>query len=299
MPLKRLLTAGLIGVLTLTATPAFAAIAPNTVALGSRGADVGLAQRLLTYRGYPVAVTERIGPTTEGLIEAFQRANGLAADGVVGAGTWRRLYPTLRQGDSNKAVEALQIALYEKHGYDIPATGFFGAMTAAAVRDFQGHMGLSADGIVGPQTWDALAGHFQSMPASGPGFFRYNTINPDGHYGTSNAITTLKAVAADWARLGYPALGIGDVSFPHGGAIPGHASHRRGVDVDIRAFRYDGAKMPVNYYDSAYSRRLTQALVDKLLATGEVEVIFFNDPNVRGVTYWPNHDEHLHVRFYR
>ena len=34
-------------------------------------------------------------------------------------------------------------------------------------------------------------------------------------------------------------IAIGDVSFEHGGAMPGHETHARGLDVDIRIMRRD------------------------------------------------------------
>ena len=34
------------------------------------------------------------GPKTEAAVIAFQKANGLTADGIVGDGTWNKLFPT-------------------------------------------------------------------------------------------------------------------------------------------------------------------------------------------------------------
>jgi hypothetical protein len=41
-------------------------------------------------------------------------------------------------------------------GYQIPVDGGFGRATTAAVKSFQTQHGLTADGIIGPETWQAL-----------------------------------------------------------------------------------------------------------------------------------------------
>jgi peptidoglycan hydrolase-like protein with peptidoglycan-binding domain len=64
-------------------------------------------------------------------------------------------WPLVRQGDSGARVEILQGLLRER-GQDIVVDGDFGAQTDAAVRVFQGSRGLTVDGIVGPNTWQAL-----------------------------------------------------------------------------------------------------------------------------------------------
>ena len=53
-------------------------------------------------------------------------------------------------------------------------------------------------------------------------------------------------------------------------------------------------------YFPDYSQLLTQKLVNAIRANGilKVEYIFFNDPTIEGVRYWPNHNNHLHIRFY-
>lgn len=62
----------------------------------------------------------------------------------------------VRQGDSGEAVKIVQ-GLCIAHGCEIAVDGIFGAQTHYAVQSCQsGH--VTADGVVGPQTWPVLLG---------------------------------------------------------------------------------------------------------------------------------------------
>jgi len=63
---------------------------PN-LRLGSSGLAVAEAQKLLTAAGHRAAADGRFGLGTHAAVVAFQRARGLAVDGVIGPGTWRAL----------------------------------------------------------------------------------------------------------------------------------------------------------------------------------------------------------------
>jgi hypothetical protein len=58
--------------------------------------------------------------------------------------------PTLRRGDTGPLVIVVQTKL------GVETAGTFGSKTEAAVRVFQGGLGIVPDGIVGPTTWAAL-----------------------------------------------------------------------------------------------------------------------------------------------
>jgi peptidoglycan hydrolase-like protein with peptidoglycan-binding domain len=68
--------------------------------------------------------------------------------------------PTIGKGDEGAAVMSVQTSL------GVIADGDFGSITDGAVRGFQAAAGLSADGVVGPKTWDALD-DLDSRKASG------------------------------------------------------------------------------------------------------------------------------------
>ncbi|MEM7771767.1 MAG: peptidoglycan-binding protein [Cyanobacteria bacterium P01_A01_bin.37] len=63
---------------------------------------------------------------------------------------------TLQREDSGDAVSALQRRLVELGFYSGPVSGFFGELTETAVKNFQASQGLTADGVVGGSTTDAL-----------------------------------------------------------------------------------------------------------------------------------------------
>lgn len=68
------------------------------------------------------------------------------------------MLPTLREGAKGNITKLLQEKLvslgYNTNGVD----GIFGGGTTNAVRNFQRNRGLSADGIVGKNTWKKLLG---------------------------------------------------------------------------------------------------------------------------------------------
>ena len=125
---------------------------------------------------------------TEAAVRKFQEIFGLTQDGIVGKSTWyyiRRIYNgvkrlneidsegvtveeitqqypgVLREGDTGNPVQNLQYYInYLSAFYEtippLSIDGVFGEATRAAVIDVQNTFGLTADGIVGEQTWDAL-----------------------------------------------------------------------------------------------------------------------------------------------
>ena len=145
------------------------------------------------------------------------------------------------------------------------------------------------------------------LPASGAGYYTYDPRTqrePGGlatRWGTARLVREMVDLGEWWSRTrpGAGPLGIGDLSRPDGGRIDGHASHQNGLDVDIRLPRRDRARGPAN--PSNYDRALTQAVVDRLVARGASLILIGHSLDLRGpagvVVRWPNHDDHLHVRF--
>ena len=137
---------------------------------GCTGDAVKTLQDKLNALGYNSGSVDGIfGAKTYAAVTAFQKANGLGVDGIVGKLTWAKLYdatpvnvtpvttqPMLRTGSRGDAVRKLQELLNAK-GYTCGSVdGIFGSKTYAAVLAFQKANGLGADGIVGSLTWGKL-----------------------------------------------------------------------------------------------------------------------------------------------
>ncbi len=145
---------------------------------------------LFTSRVPSVKIDSFFGSGTKAAVIAFQRLGGLTPDGIVGKATWDTLvdayedtlaveapeqqllgpYPgtALRIGSTGEAVKRVQSALNAVNQSNgtlttLTVDGIYGSATAEAVRTFQRQTGLSADGVAGPQTWNALNASLSSL----------------------------------------------------------------------------------------------------------------------------------------
>lgn len=162
--------------------------------VGSRGPSVVQAQVMLNrigqnYPSIPRVATDGIfGQQTEAAVRRFQEIFNLTVDSIIGEATWYqlvRLYVgvtnlaelesqgqtfyainwqapnNLQSGSRGQKVSQLQYMLNVMAEYvpSIPSVavdGIFGPRTQEAVIAFQRFAGLPEDGLVGPQTWNAL-----------------------------------------------------------------------------------------------------------------------------------------------
>ena len=169
---------------------------------GSTGAAVVTVKTMLNRvsQSYPAIpklwpVTRVFDRETEEAVRVFQSTFDLAVDGVVGKATWYKLvylyvglnrlselvslgqqfqsfsfqYPgLLRQGDRGSDVSVLQYMLALVAEFDpvltvIQVDGVYGARTAQAVREYQRSRKLTADGVVGEETWYSIYGDFTGI----------------------------------------------------------------------------------------------------------------------------------------
>jgi peptidoglycan/xylan/chitin deacetylase (PgdA/CDA1 family) len=123
--------------------------------------------------------------------------------------------PTLRLGDTGSCVRVLQQALMAK-GYSVGvwgADGDFGNATYLAVRRFQAdYVGVTIDGVVGPQTWRTIVyGGTRYSRSTGPNRTSRVVLSYD------DCPTSLAAFQS--TVLGAEGLGISLVLFPTGQCI--------------------------------------------------------------------------------
>jgi murein L,D-transpeptidase YcbB/YkuD len=132
-----------------------------TIQEGATGPTVSWLQYKLTKRTLDWNQIDGIfGKITKTAVEQFQSYSGLAVDGIVGPNTWAALDgdspepPTLAEGSQGPVVTSLQTALNELGANPVLAVdGIFGPLTATAVKAWQHEGGITADGVVGLQTW--------------------------------------------------------------------------------------------------------------------------------------------------
>ena len=143
--------------------------------LNSKGTDVRNLQQDLTTLGYYWAeITGNFGAKTETAVKRFQEENGLTPDGVAGTKTLNAIASavarkggtsassssagtTLKLNSQGTKVSQLQTDLKQLGYYYAEITGNFGSKTEAAVKAFQKAKGLTADGVAGTRTLDAIA----------------------------------------------------------------------------------------------------------------------------------------------
>ena len=175
----------------------------GTLRKGSRGDAVRALQQKLISLGYLSGSADGIfGDSTTRAVMAFQTAQSLSADGAAGSATIAALnrayqggatgggtvtapadiskdqitilpgeqpssYPMIKYGAEGDAVERLQTRLKELGYFDGTVGGNFGTITRSAVMAFQAAASLTADGIVGSDTWAALyASNAPSAPST-------------------------------------------------------------------------------------------------------------------------------------
>lgn len=128
---------------------------------GDKGDEISNLQKALEdleYYEYS-KITGYYGPITTTAVERFQRTNDLIEDGIAGPVTLGLLYSgdakyfCIYPGDRGDDVIELQTRLSELGYYTYgKITGYFGTITTTALKEFQAHNGLSADGKAGKLT---------------------------------------------------------------------------------------------------------------------------------------------------
>ena len=137
--------------------------------LGSRSQAVKKLQQDLKQLNYFVGnPTGYFGPITKDTVIKFQRDKGLKADGIAGPTTLAAIQKSsqtsgiggenfiLRLGSKGSEVKSLQKRLKRLGYFKGQTTGYFGPYTRDVVIRFQKDRGVTADGIVGAKTQQAI-----------------------------------------------------------------------------------------------------------------------------------------------
>ena len=151
-----------------------------TLKQGAKGIEVKKVQQRLKELGYyTYGIDSDYGYRTVAAVKAFQKKNGLNADGVCGESTLKKLNSssaipanektdkeetkeepkddgTLKKGSKGTAVKELQKRLKELGYYTYGIDGDYGDRTVTAVKNFQKKNGLTADGVCGDSTLKKL-----------------------------------------------------------------------------------------------------------------------------------------------
>jgi len=138
------------------------------------------------------------------------------------------------------------------------------------------------------------------LPRSGPGYRTYG--EPQKQFGTEQTVSRLRHIGEIWSKQQRTPIQFGRISKRGGGTLGGHTSHKRGIDVDIRPVRADGAALPTTWKDRNYDRRSTLELLRTIRRLYPDTIILFNDPEAirQGLSKrWSKHDDHVHLRFRR
>lgn len=130
------------------------------------------------------------------------------------------------------------------------------------------------------------------------GYYVYGTPGAGAaHFAHPRMMTLLLAVEWEWAATDSRKFGVGNISLADGVKFD-HASHLKGLEVDIRPVRNDGRQAPVTYHDEAYDLVATERLIAifRRQVSGQLK-IFFNDNRIPAVFPLTRHDNHFHVQF--
>jgi len=182
-----------------------------TMRLNNTGEPVGQLQTMLQNLGYYTGtITKRYDMATRAAVTAFQKKNGLKADGVAGAETRSLLESgaglpsdatpaptatptpkptkepvyttpksTVKNGSNGADARSVQTRLKDLGYYQGKVDGKFGRASVNALKNFQTNNGLKADGVAGKSTYaklfSAQAVAYNSPETESPAPVEYTT----------------------------------------------------------------------------------------------------------------------------
>jgi peptidoglycan hydrolase-like protein with peptidoglycan-binding domain len=266
----------------------------------------------------------KFGPITETALKHFQADNHLSPNGLFETSSQaaiRQINEGVAQGTRGNVVEGMQDRLVAVGLMTVAQVnsgrGIFGPQTDSALKAFQLQHGVTPTGVLNDETYKALLVAAPNaipkslsttssvdtvLPESGIGFTTYNR-EPGGadQFGRAATIRHIQELGELWfAKHPSRPIAIGDVSRKGGGPFPPHATHKDGLDVDMRPLTNNGVNEPTNTGAANFSHEQTRELILLVKNNFDIEVVFFNDPLTikEGLTrHAKGHENHVHVRF--
>ncbi|SDN03030.1 Putative peptidoglycan binding domain-containing protein [Fictibacillus solisalsi] len=173
------------GAILLLPSKGEAALGDQVLKNGMNNPDVKELQRELMKQGYLKSkyITGYYGPLTTNAVKEFQRKHHLVIDGVTGKMTVKAItqktaasapkkatgYTTLKQGSQGYEVDRLQKRLKELKFFTYSKiTGYYGRITAEAVKSYQRANHLSVTGIADDTTQKAIFSSASPAPVKTP-----------------------------------------------------------------------------------------------------------------------------------
>jgi penicillin-insensitive murein endopeptidase len=129
------------------------------------------------------------------------------------------------------------------------------------------------------------------------GYYVYGTPgNGAFQYAHPTMMTAILLVEREWQTVDNRRFGVGNISLADGISNKDHATHRSGLEVDVRPLRKDGQEIPVYWSQkNEYDKDATAMLINMFLTFASVKLIYFNGPDIPFVTPLADHDNHFHV----
>jgi hypothetical protein len=146
------------------------------------------------------------------------------------------------------------------------------------------------------------------LPIEGTDWVTWNPVEdrvpnePHRLYGHERTVRTVLSVIAAYraANPAAPRVVVGDISFRGGGPMALHRSHQNGLDVDLYYPRVD-RRLRAPRTTGQVDLELARDLLDRVVAAGAQAVFVGYSTELRGpskvVIPYPNHEDHMHVRF--
>lgn len=103
----------------------------------------------------------------------------------------------------------------------------------------------------------------------GAGYYVYGNVGGRPHtghlaqYAHPSLMTLILCIEREWQAIDDRKFGIGNISIDGGVEYDGHATHKKGIEVDIRPVRKDkltGQAARVTRFDDVYDREATTRL---------------------------------------